>query len=42
MLTESGFKERMCRMLAEELEVPFEAVLHRNECNAVRVRKGWV
>lgn len=42
MITESGFKEGMCRMLAEELEVPFEAVLHRNACNAIRVRKGWV
>ena len=38
MITESGFKEGMGRMLAEELEVPFEAV---NACNAIRVRKGW-
>lgn len=40
MITESGFKEGMRRMLVEELGVPFEAVLHRNECNPVRVRKG--
>lgn len=42
MVTESGVKEGMRRVLVEELGVPFEAVLPRNECNPVRVRKGRV